>query len=97
MSSTSMTQQLENYLDIFQKHRKKLMQEESLKGKNYKGSTYTASDLLFKLLPRKAQELMKICAFLHHSSIPQALSKDLCHLAFMPTPSSVPHQGFGKF
>ncbi|KAG8846889.1 hypothetical protein FRB91_000370 [Serendipita sp. 411] len=69
----SRTQRWDTYLATFQMHRDKLMREASLKGRNYKGSTYTAFDLSFGLLPKKAQELMKICAFLHHSSIPQAI------------------------
>ncbi|CAG8544496.1 14721_t:CDS:10, partial [Acaulospora colombiana] len=67
------TRQLDRYLGIFQKHRAKLMREASLKGRNYEGSTYTAFDLSFRLLPEKSQKFMKICAFLHHSHIPQAL------------------------
>ncbi|KAG8749972.1 hypothetical protein FRC14_000914, partial [Serendipita sp. 396] len=69
----SRTQRLDTYLATFRMHRDKLMREASLKGRNYKRSTYIAFDLSFGLLPKKAQELMKICAFLHHSSIPQAL------------------------
>ncbi|KAG8820301.1 hypothetical protein FRC18_011759 [Serendipita sp. 400] len=69
----SRTQRLDTYFATFQMHRDKLMREASLKGRNYEGSTYTAFDLSFGLLPKNAQELMKICAFLHHSSIPQAL------------------------
>ncbi|PVF92961.1 hypothetical protein CPB86DRAFT_144260, partial [Serendipita vermifera] len=67
------TRHLDKYLDIFGKHRAELMREASLKGRNYQGSTYTAFDLSFRLLPGEAQEFMKICAFLHHSNIPQAL------------------------
>ncbi|PVF93981.1 protein prenylyltransferase [Serendipita vermifera] len=43
--------------------------------RNYEGSTYTAFDLSFRLLPENSQEFMKICAFLHYSHIPQALFK----------------------
>ncbi|PVF91851.1 hypothetical protein CPB86DRAFT_802509 [Serendipita vermifera] len=67
------TGQLDKYLSIFRKHRAELMQEGSLQGRNYEGSTYTAFDLSFRLLPKNSQEFMKICAFLHHSHIPQAL------------------------
>ncbi|KAG9021625.1 hypothetical protein FS842_006532 [Serendipita sp. 407] len=67
------TRRLDNYLDMLQKHRKKLMREALRPGRNYQGSTYAAFDLSFGLLPRNAQELMKICAFLHYSSIPRAL------------------------
>ncbi|PVF91854.1 hypothetical protein CPB86DRAFT_830363 [Serendipita vermifera] len=66
------TGQLDRYLSIFQNHRAELMQG-LLKGRNYEGSTYTAFDLSFRLLPRNSQEFMKICAFLHHSHIPRAL------------------------
>ncbi|PVF97062.1 hypothetical protein CPB86DRAFT_707945 [Serendipita vermifera] len=69
------TRQIDRYLSIFQKHRAELMREGSLKGRNYEGSTYTAFDLSFKLLPENSQEFMKICAFLHYSHIPQALFK----------------------
>ncbi|KAG8845944.1 hypothetical protein FRB91_001307, partial [Serendipita sp. 411] len=67
------TRSLDTYLATFQKHREKMMREASLKGRNYQGSTYTAFDLSFGLLPQRAKDLMKICAFLHYSSIPQAL------------------------
>ncbi|PVF91289.1 hypothetical protein CPB86DRAFT_719725, partial [Serendipita vermifera] len=69
------TRQLGLYLGIFRKHRVERMREASLKGRNYDGSTYTAFDLSFKLLPESAKEAMKIFAFLHHSRIPQALFK----------------------
>ncbi|PVF97516.1 hypothetical protein CPB86DRAFT_734801 [Serendipita vermifera] len=69
------TRQLDTYLSIFQKHREELMREESLRGRNYEGSTYTTFDLSFRLLPENSQEFMKICAFLHYSHIPQALFK----------------------
>ncbi|PVF97304.1 hypothetical protein CPB86DRAFT_707261 [Serendipita vermifera] len=69
------TRQLGLYLGIFRKHRVERMREASLKGRNYDGSTYTAFDLSFKLLPEKAKEVMKIFAFLHHSHIPHALFK----------------------
>ncbi|PVF91038.1 TPR-like protein, partial [Serendipita vermifera] len=69
------TRQLDRYLSTFQKHRAELMREASLKGRNYEGSTYTAFDLSFRLLPGNSQEFMKICAFLHYSRIPQALFK----------------------
>ncbi|PVF99568.1 hypothetical protein CPB86DRAFT_290098, partial [Serendipita vermifera] len=69
------TCELDGYLGIFQKHRDKLMREPSLKGRNYDGSTYTAFDLSFGLLPKKAQDVMKIFAFLHHSRIPKVLFK----------------------
>ncbi|KAG8808988.1 hypothetical protein FRC19_005507 [Serendipita sp. 401] len=42
-------------------------------GRSGQLSAYTAFDLSFELLPKGAQELMKICAFLHYSSIPHAL------------------------
>jgi tetratricopeptide (TPR) repeat protein len=67
------TGQLNNYLAIFQKHRDELMRDGSLQGRNYDRSTYAAFDLSFGLLPEKTQEFMKICAFFHHSLIPQAL------------------------
>ncbi|CAG8572519.1 3314_t:CDS:2 [Acaulospora colombiana] len=67
------TGELDNYLNIFRKHRAELMREPSLKGRNYDGSTYTTFDMSFGLLPPNAQEFMKICAFVHHSHIPQAL------------------------
>ncbi|KAG8823165.1 hypothetical protein FRC17_009390, partial [Serendipita sp. 399] len=67
------TRQIDTYLSTFRKHRDELMREASLKGRNYKGSTYTAFDLSFGQLSTKAQELMRICAFLHNSSIPQSL------------------------
>ncbi|KAG8814992.1 hypothetical protein FRC17_000902, partial [Serendipita sp. 399] len=67
------TRRLDTYLSTFRKHRKKLLREASLKGRNYKASMYTALDLSFSQLSIKAQELMKICAFLHHSSIPLLL------------------------
>ncbi|PVF91068.1 hypothetical protein CPB86DRAFT_878704, partial [Serendipita vermifera] len=67
------TRQLDRYLSIFQRHRAELMREASLKRRNYEGSTYTAFDLSFRLLPGNSQEFMKICAFLHYSHIPQAL------------------------
>ncbi|PVF97371.1 TPR-like protein [Serendipita vermifera] len=67
------TRQPDRYLGILQKHRAELMREASLKGRNYGESTYTAFNLSFGLLPERAQEFMKICAFLHHSHIPQAL------------------------
>ncbi|PVF91404.1 hypothetical protein CPB86DRAFT_687702, partial [Serendipita vermifera] len=69
------TRQIGLYLGIFRKHRAERMREALLKGRNYDGSTYTAFDLSFKLLPEKAKEAMKIFAFLHHSRIPQALFK----------------------
>ncbi|PVF91422.1 hypothetical protein CPB86DRAFT_878527 [Serendipita vermifera] len=69
------TGDLGQYLAIFRKHRAELMRETSLKGRNYDSSTYTAFDMSFGLLPKKSQEFMKICAFLHHSHIPQALFK----------------------
>ncbi|PVF91575.1 hypothetical protein CPB86DRAFT_878439 [Serendipita vermifera] len=71
----SKTRELDGYLSIFRKHRVKLMREPSLKGRNYDGSTYTAFDLSFGLLPKNAQDVMKIFAFLHHSRIPKALFK----------------------
>ncbi|KAG8854496.1 hypothetical protein FRB91_003453, partial [Serendipita sp. 411] len=67
------TRRLDSYLDMFQKHRNKLMREALRLGRNYQGSTYAAFDLSFGLLPRNAQDLMKICAFLHYSLIPRAL------------------------
>ncbi|KAG9052480.1 hypothetical protein FS842_009789 [Serendipita sp. 407] len=67
------TRRLDKYLATLQKHRDKLMREASLQGMNYERSIYAAFDLSFGLLSRKAQEFMKICAFLHHSSIPHAL------------------------
>ncbi|PVF91216.1 hypothetical protein CPB86DRAFT_719899, partial [Serendipita vermifera] len=70
------THHLDKYLDIFGKHRAELMREASLKGRDYKGSTYTTFDLSFRLLPEEAQEFMKICAFLHHSNIPRALFEE---------------------
>jgi tetratricopeptide (TPR) repeat protein len=69
------TGQFDNYLAIFRKHRDKLMRDGSLRGRNYDRSTYAAFDLSFRLLPEKTQEFMKICSFLHHSLIPQALFK----------------------
>ncbi|KAG8779610.1 hypothetical protein FRC16_003375 [Serendipita sp. 398] len=70
------SRRLDKYLATFRKHRDKLMREASLKGRNYKGSTYTAFDLSFGLLPKEAQEFMKVCAFLHHSAIPEALFEE---------------------
>ncbi|KAG8846417.1 hypothetical protein FRB91_000834, partial [Serendipita sp. 411] len=67
------TRRLDRYLATLRKHRDKLMREASLQGTNYEKSIYAAFDLSFGLLSRKAQEFMKICAFLHHSSIPHAL------------------------
>ncbi|KAG9053227.1 hypothetical protein FS842_008484 [Serendipita sp. 407] len=67
------TRRLDTYLDTFKKHRNKLMREALRHGRNYRGSTYAAFDLSFGLLPKNAQDLMKICAFLHYSSIPRAL------------------------
>ncbi|KAG8823119.1 hypothetical protein FRC17_009403 [Serendipita sp. 399] len=67
------TCRIDTYLSTFRRHRDKLMREASLKGRNYKGSTYTAFELSFGQLSTKAQELMRICAFLHYSSIPQSL------------------------
>ncbi|CAG8723293.1 12333_t:CDS:1, partial [Acaulospora colombiana] len=78
------TRQLDRYLGIFRKHRGKLMREASLKGRNYDGSTYTAFDLSFRLLPGKSQEFMKICAFLHHFRIPQALFEKSITNGFRP-------------
>ncbi|KAG8825902.1 hypothetical protein FRC17_008465, partial [Serendipita sp. 399] len=69
------SRRIDTYLSTFRRHRDKLMREASLKGRNYKGSTYTAFELSFGQLPPKAQELMRICAFLHYSSIPQSLFK----------------------
>ncbi|KAG8825901.1 hypothetical protein FRC17_008464 [Serendipita sp. 399] len=69
------TGRIDTYLSTFRRHRDELMREASLKGRNYKGSTYTAFDLSFGQLSTKAQELMRICAFLHYSSIPQSLFK----------------------
>ncbi|PVF97372.1 hypothetical protein CPB86DRAFT_826561 [Serendipita vermifera] len=62
--------QLNGYLGNFRKNRAELLRE---KGINYKGSTYAAFDPSFGLLPEKAKGFMKICAFLYHSHIPQAL------------------------
>ncbi|KAG8771563.1 hypothetical protein FRC16_005900, partial [Serendipita sp. 398] len=67
------TKSLNTYLATFQKHRDKLMREAVPAGRSGQLSAYTAFDLSFELLPKEAQELMKICAFLHHSSIPHAL------------------------
>ncbi|KAG9055139.1 hypothetical protein FS842_003036 [Serendipita sp. 407] len=67
------TRRLDKYLTTFQKHRDKLMREALQQGRNYQGSTYAAFGLSFGLLSRNAQDLMKICAFLHYSAIPQAL------------------------
>ncbi|PVF91601.1 hypothetical protein CPB86DRAFT_688035, partial [Serendipita vermifera] len=69
------TCELDGYLDIFRKHRVKLMRKASLKARNYNGSTYTAFDLSFKLLPKSSQEVMKNLAFFHYSRIPKALFK----------------------
>jgi tetratricopeptide (TPR) repeat protein len=69
------TGQLNNYLAILRKHRDELMRDGSLQGRNYHGSTYAAFDLSFRLLPKKTQEVMKICAFLHYSLIPHSLFK----------------------
>ncbi|PVF97368.1 TPR-like protein [Serendipita vermifera] len=66
------TRQPDRYLGIFRKHRAQLMQEGSLQ-ESYEESTYTTFDLSFRILPEISQEFMKICAFLHHSHIPQAL------------------------
>ncbi|PVF97307.1 hypothetical protein CPB86DRAFT_707172 [Serendipita vermifera] len=67
------TRGLNKFLDTFRKHRVELMREPSLKNRDYDRSTYTAFDLSFGLLPEKAQLFMKICAFFHHSHIPQEL------------------------
>ncbi|PVF91312.1 hypothetical protein CPB86DRAFT_820593, partial [Serendipita vermifera] len=84
----SKTRELDGYLGIFRKHRAKLMREPSLKGRNYDGSTYTAFDLSFGLLPKNAQDVMKIFAFLHYSRIPKALFKksiDNCFRSYLNT------------
>ncbi|KAG8829158.1 hypothetical protein FRC18_009510 [Serendipita sp. 400] len=70
------TRRLDTYLSTLQKHRDKLMREASLGGRNYQSSMYVAFDLSFGLLPKDAQDLMKVCSFLHYSFIPQALFRE---------------------
>ncbi|PVF95828.1 TPR-like protein [Serendipita vermifera] len=78
------TKRLDTYLSMFQKHGDELMREASLKHREYDGSTYTAFDLSFGLLPKNSQEFMKICAFFHHSSIPQELFEKSIKSHFRP-------------
>lgn len=67
------TRRLNSYLNTLQSHRDRLLREDPLKGTKYPYSTYAAFDLSFHQLPSKAQELLRICAYLHPSGIPMAL------------------------
>lgn len=67
------TRRLSSYLNTLQSHRDRLLREDPLKGTKYPYSTYAAFDLSFHQLPSNAQELLRICAYLHPSGIPMAL------------------------
>ncbi|CCA75073.1 related to tetratricopeptide repeat domain protein-Neosartorya fischeri [Serendipita indica DSM 11827] len=67
------TRRLDTYLDTFRKHHNRLLRKKPDIGSEYTSSTYAAFDLSFEYLPPKAQELLKLCAFLHHSAIPISL------------------------
>ncbi|CAG7853304.1 SubName: Full=Related to kinesin light chain {ECO:0000313/EMBL:CCA74635.1} [Serendipita indica DSM 11827] len=67
------TRRLDKYLDTFRVHRKQLLSKGPDIGKEYTSSTYAAFNLSFNDLPKNAQEVLKLCAFLYHSSIPVSL------------------------
>ncbi|CCA77640.1 hypothetical protein PIIN_11618 [Serendipita indica DSM 11827] len=67
------TRRLDTYLDTLRSHRKRLLRKQPDIGNEYTSSTYAAFDLSFQTLPTKTQELLKLCAFLHHSDIPISL------------------------
>ncbi|CCA76780.1 hypothetical protein PIIN_10767 [Serendipita indica DSM 11827] len=69
------TRQLSSYLATLRDHRDRLMRERPVKGAKYAYSTYAAFDLSFHQLPNKTQDLLKICAYFHHTGIPKALFK----------------------
>ncbi|CCA76297.1 related to kinesin light chain [Serendipita indica DSM 11827] len=67
------TQRIDTYLEILHQHRSQLPSEpDSGDGP----LTYAAFDLSFRQLPAKAQNFLKLCAFLHKSQIPVRLFED---------------------
>ncbi|CCA77160.1 hypothetical protein PIIN_11142 [Serendipita indica DSM 11827] len=76
------TRRLDTYLDTFRSHRDRLLRKQMSIGNEYISSTYTAFDLSFDFLPAKAQEFLKLCAFLHHSLIPIRLFKESMNSGF---------------
>ncbi|KAG8830157.1 hypothetical protein FRC17_005330 [Serendipita sp. 399] len=69
----SQSHSLDIYLTTVQSHGNKLARENTPKRTTYPGLKRTVFDLLFRQLPEKSQDLMKICAFIHRLSIPQLL------------------------
>lgn len=79
------TRTLDTYIDTYRKHRDRLMRNQPVQTAEYALSTYAAFDLSFHQLSSKAQELIKLCAFLHHSLIPVALFKHSINSKFTAT------------
>lgn len=77
------TQSFEGFLDTFRTHRDEIMSRPQGIGTEYTYSTYTAFDLSYRDLPPEAQELVKLCAFLHHSYIPVTLFKKSAEFGFV--------------
>lgn len=68
------TRRLSAYRQIFKKHRAELLRKQIIPDESgYETPIYVTWDLSFSLLTPNAQALVSICAFLHHSMIPQSL------------------------